>query len=116
SAQLGPGPQGVVALEEAQLHPVVSLATRDVEHAPEAPGRAAEGGEAEPHVMRSSIEAVTRWRTGRPRAKRSRSSRITSAICRRTSACAEPTWGVRTAPRALRSGWAGESGSQGSVT
>src|SRR4029450_7659449 len=64
--ELGPGPERVVVLEEAQLDAVVAVAARGVDHAGEGPGRAAEGGEGELHVIRSSMAGGARGAVLRP--------------------------------------------------
>ena len=115
--ELGPGPERVVALDEAQLDAVVAEAGGGVEDAGERPGRAPERGEGEPdHVIRSSMRGVTRVFTRSPRKKRSRASSTMSAMARRTSTAAAPTWGVRMAPLIRRRGWRTGRGSCGSVT
>ncbi len=104
AAELGAGPEGVVASHESQLHAVIAEPTRRVQDLGEAPFRAGQGGKAELHVIRSSMGPVTRLRTRRPRKKRSRSSRTVSAMAARTSRCPAATCGVRIAPRIRRSG------------
>src|SRR5207244_6554864 len=90
--QLRPCPQRVVVLHEPQLDAVVAEPAGGFEDRGQAPSRAAQGREAELHVILASMAGRTRLRTGRPRKKRSRSSSSASAMALRTSRCAAPTW------------------------
>ena len=82
------------------------------------------GQDGQPSVEKASLimssapacAAVTRVFTRSPRKKRSRASSTMSAMARRTSTAAAPTWGVRIAPRIRRRGWRTGRGSSGSVT
>ena len=114
--EFGPPPQHRVALEEAQLDAVIAFAAGDVEDPRQRPVGTAERREAEPHVIRSSIAALTRFFGRSPRKKRSRSSSTVSTIACRTSTGAAPTCGVTSVRDRRRSGCACGSGSTGSVT
>ena len=117
--ELGPRPERVVALEEAQLDAVVAEAAGRVEDAGEGPGRDSRGSRRRAdHVIRSSMRGRdARSSRARPRKKRSRVSRTMSAIARRTSTARRAD--VRREDRRPASGaagGAGGSGSSGSVT